>query len=117
MKEIPDTLDFLQLRMNVDELCRLYESENELLVDLPRLKGETRREEDMVEVGEALKAALAAVSSATRRLHVSAGMALGSEPLTLRLSGRFLGIMPELGQIYIQITPQGKGNNDGRQKG
>jgi|SRR6185436_10505908 len=94
--------DFLQLRRQVYELARLTPRARRIQFPLP--PAETGRPTDVVEVSEFFKTALAAVAQASRRLRNSARpIALGSEPVTIQFSARLAEIIPERGQIYIQL--------------
>lgn len=109
-------IDVMLLRSAIGEVRRLWPPEPTGRVTLPRLPGGPRDEEEAVEVGDALTAALGAVASATRRLRSGGvGLDLGGEPLALRLSGELVGTSPDAGQIFIRVRPEGKETIDARQ--
>jgi len=104
-----DLTDFFDLRLQVDNLAQARAPQRRLEVEFPHLPGGAPQPGEVVEVGEALRATLTAVSAASRRLKGhSMGIDLGSKPLQLQFTGRLLGILPESGQVLVQIAPQGK---------
>jgi len=106
----PDTLtvgDFEALRTRVDELDRLWPPEPRVRVAVPGVVGGAPPDSEIVELGEALTAALGALATAHRRLRgAGMGLDLGGDPVTLQLHGELIDVDPENARIRLHIGPQ-----------
>lgn len=115
MKHTLHPFDVLLLRSAVAEAARQASPEPTARVTFPPLRGGVRDDEDAVEVGDVLTAAVGAVASATRQLRSgNVAIDLGGEPLTLELSGELVGTTTDAEQIFIRVRPEHKEASDAR---
>lgn len=106
--------DLALLRAALEEAAREAAPEPKSHVSFPPLRGAIR-DEEAVEVGDALTAALGAVAGATRRLHSdNVAIDLGSEPLGLELAGELVGTSTDAERIFIRVRPERKEASDAR---
>lgn len=110
--ERKDTLtvgDFEVLRTRVDELDRLWHPEPRVHLAVPGGVGGAPPDSEIVELGEALTAALGALATAHRRLQgAGMGLDLGGDPVSLALHGELIELDPESGRIRLWIRPESK---------
>lgn len=109
-KELKE-IDFLYLRESVYDLERALKPGPRGDFIFPVYRGETIREEEVVDLGDVLTASLKAVDNATRNLREK-GIALGRDPIEINLIGSLVGISPEADRILVRIQPQRKGKED-----
>ena len=105
----PDTLtvgDFETLRIRIDELDRLWHPEARVPVEVPGAVGGAPPDSEIVDLGDALTAALGALATAHRRLQgAGMGLDLGSDPVSLELHGELTDFHPASGRIRIRVRP------------
>lgn len=101
--------DFEALRTRVDELDRLWHPEPRMRLAVPGRAGGTPPDSEIVELGEALTAALGALATAHRRLRgAGMGLDLGGDPVSLALHGELIELDPESGRVRLWIRPESK---------
>jgi hypothetical protein len=104
IKELTE-IDFLYLKESVYDLERALTPDAEGNLVFPTLTGEIIREEETVEICDALKTTLTAMNNATRKLREK-GISLASEPIEINLSGSLVGISPNANRILIKVKPE-----------
>ncbi|MCK4790496.1 MAG: hypothetical protein KAV87_42560 [Desulfobacteraceae bacterium] len=114
MEKTLNIIDFLSLRQAVDELERISKPEQKGKVAFPKMKGESIKEEEAIEVSDILRGTLTAVDRAMQKLRGNSGIALGKDPITMQLSGSLVGISPTADRILIRVKPEGKERNDAK---